>query len=98
MVGGKRSIRLFGFSSCSLEENIALSFAWDNKDQGKKKVLFKIKWKCEYFAYFLDNGAYDDEKEVLLADGQNLLVDSVEEKFFDDAREDYTLISLRCGI
>lgn len=60
--------------------------------------MFKIKWKCENFAYFLDNGAYDQEEEVLLADGQNLLVDSVEEKFSDDLQENYTLISLRCGI
>ena len=30
-------------------------------------------------AYFLDAGAFDHEKEVLLWDGANLLVESVEE-------------------
>ena len=77
--GKPNGITLHGFTSCSLERNTAMSFAWEDASTGHQKVLFHIKWKNEYFAYFLDAGAFDHEKEVLLYDGAYLLVESVEQ-------------------
>ena len=38
----KGVIQLFGYTSCSLSKNEALSFAWENKHSGHRKVLFQI--------------------------------------------------------
>ena len=75
---GKPCIKLHGYTSCSLDRNAAMSFAWENKSTGHQKVLFHIKWKSSFDAYFLDAGAFDHEKEVLLFDGVRFLVESVE--------------------
>ena len=72
-------ITLHGFTSCSLERSSAMSFAWEDKSTGHQKVLFHIKWKNRCHAYFLDAGAFDHEKEVLLNDWTKLLVESVEQ-------------------
>ena len=39
---GPIQIQLFGYTSCSLQKNQALSFAWENQDSGHHKVLFHI--------------------------------------------------------
>ena len=44
-VGDDVHIILFGYTSCSLTKNTALSFAWENKKSGHQKVLLHIKWK-----------------------------------------------------
>ena len=72
-------IQLFGFTSTSLDKNQATSFAWNNKESGHNKVLFHFKWNNKTEHYFLDAGAYDDEKEILLSDGASLFVHSVED-------------------
>ena len=61
-------ILLNGFTSCSLDKSMASSFAWENVETGHSKVLFHIKYNLNVSAYYLDAGAYDYEKEVLLAD------------------------------
>ena len=71
-------INFHGYTSCSLEASNAMSFAWEDMSTGNQKVLFHIKWKCKGDAYFLDAGAFDHEKEVLLFDGVRFLVESVE--------------------
>ena len=56
-------------------------------------MLFHIKWNNDLFNYFLDGGAYDYEQEVLLGDGVELKVKSVEE--IKQGNETlYTLITL----
>ena len=67
-------IQLFGYTSCSLAKDAAMSFMWGNEDTGHLKVLFHIRWKCKYRLYFLNAGAYDHELEVLLMDGVHLQV------------------------
>ena len=86
-------IRLFGYTSCSLQKSAALQFAWEKPETGHIKVLFHILWDWPYQNYFLDGGAYDYEQEVLLGDGVELKVKSVEE--IKQGNETlYTLITL----
>ena len=42
-------------------------------------MVVHIKWNYQYNAYFLDEGAYDHEKEVLLVRIDSYFVESVEE-------------------
>jgi len=93
---GKR-IQLLGYTSTSLDKNLALTFAWQNQHSGHHKVLFHIKWNSKYgFAYYyLNAGAYDHEKEVLLLDGVLLTVESVEEVLDTNGKKLHTLITLR---
>ena len=37
-----KSITLYGYSSTSIDESLALSFAWENTHSGHQKVLFHI--------------------------------------------------------
>jgi len=37
-------VQLFGYTSTSLDQNLALSFAWDDQRSGHQKVLFQINW------------------------------------------------------
>ena len=62
-------IQLFGYTSCSLSKDEALKFMWENEDSGHHKVLFHIRWNDIASHYFLNAGAYDHEKEILLYDG-----------------------------
>ena len=41
---GKDWITLFGYTSTTVSENVALGFAWENEHSGHTKVLFHIKW------------------------------------------------------
>lgn len=91
---GYASIRLFGFTSTSLDQNVAMKFAWENTNTGHKKVLFHIKWDDDIGHYYLNAGAYDSEKEVLLYDGAKLFVHSVEDVFDQNQKKLYTKIVL----
>ena len=70
-------ITLFGYTSCSLTENTALDYAWENTTSGHHKVLFHINWNYYGQHYYLNAGAYDHEEEVLLVDGADAKVISV---------------------
>ena len=87
-------IRLFGYTSTSLSKNSALGFAWEDQHTGHSKVLFNVKWSGTVDHYYLDGGAYDHEKEVLLLDGTNVTVLAVEDAKDDEGKKIYTLI--RC--
>jgi len=90
-----KTIQLFGYTSTSPDKNMALKFAWQNKDSGHHKVLFHIKWKSVGgYYYYLNAGAYDHEKEVLLVDGVCLTVESVEEVLDTNGKKLHTLITL----
>ena len=71
-----------------------MTFAWENTNSGHKKVLFHIKWNNELCHYFLNAGAYDSEKEVLLFDGVDLYVHSVEDVLDQNENKLYTKIVL----
>ena len=72
-------IQLFGYTSTSIDKEAATKFAWENEKTGHQKVLFQIKWECTGSHFFLNAGAYDEEQEVLLMDGVELFVHSVED-------------------
>ncbi len=91
---GKGDVYLFGYSSCSLSESTALSFAWDNKDSGHSKVLLHFDWKTPFSNYFLNAGAYDHEEEVLIFDGAYVKVIAVSEIKNEKGEVLYTRISL----
>ena len=91
-----KGIQLFGYTSTSPDKNVALKFAWQNQHSGHHKVLFHIKWKSSAFYYYLNAGAYDHEKEVLLVDGAFLTVESVEEVLDTNGKKLHTLITLKC--
>ena len=82
-----------GYTSWLLDKSRAMSFAWEDATTGHQKVVVHINWKTPYNAYFLDAGAYDHEQEILLVDGANLIVESVEE-IKEDHQVLYTLIKL----
>ena len=89
-------IQLFGFTSTSLDKSQATTFAWTNEESGHQKVLFHFKWNLKISHYYLDAGAYDEEKEILLADGVGQYVHSVEDVKDENENKMYTLIVLGC--
>lgn len=68
---------------------------WENQKSGHQKVLFHFIWNRIEFHYFLNGGAYDHEKEVLLMDGAFVFVISVEDIKDEQGNKIYTLITLR---
>ena len=74
-------------------ESVALNFAWQDKHH--QKVLFHLVWNSIVHHYFLNAGAYDYEEEVLLLDGTDAEVISVEAITDTDDKFLYTLIKLR---
>ena len=93
-LGKRNEISLFGYTSCSLDKSTAFSFVWEDQLTRHFKVLFHIKYKKNYQAYFVDTGAYDSENEVVLFDGVHLKVDSVKEVKDLKGNVMYTLITL----
>ena len=89
-----KNIQLFGFTSTSLDKSQATTFAWTNEESGHQKVLFHFKWNCKIAHYYLDAGAYDEEKEILLQDGVIQFVHSVEDVKDENENKMYTLIVL----
>ena len=87
-------VQMFGFTSTSLDKNQATGFAWANEESGHHKVIFHYKWNKKLNHYFLDAGAYDDEKEILLTDGVGQYVHSVEDVKDENENKMYTLIVL----
>ena len=95
MLAKGKKIQLFGYTSTSPDKNVALKFAWQNQHSGHHKVLFHIKWDCGTHYYYLNAGAYDHEKEVLLVDGVVLIVESVEPVLDTNGKKLHTLITLK---
>ena len=90
-------ISLYGCTSTSTNHDTALSYAKDDAEAGRHKVLFQIIWKNEYSHYFLNAGAYDYEQEVLLEDGVRLYVHEVKDIIQEQDNQKkklYTLIVL----
>ena len=76
-------------------ESVALNFAWQDKHSGHQKVLFHLNWNFVGSHYFLNAGAYDYEEEVILLDGTDAKVISVESITDTDDKHLYTLIKLK---
>ena len=92
---------LFGYTSCSLSKNVALSFTNDEEQSRKKAVLYQIEWTKGAFAvlncYILDAtvSSYENEKEVLIFDGFGLFIDSIEEETING--KNLTIINLKAS-
>ena len=95
MAGKGKAITLHGYTSCSLDQRVAMSFAWDDHETSHTKVLVHFKWMSKYNAYYMDAGAYDFEEEVLLWDGALVYVESVQEVSDPKGQVQYTLITLK---
>ena len=95
MAGKAKAVTLHGFTSCSLDQRVAMSFAWDDQETSHTKVLVRFKWMSKYNAYYMDAGTYDFEEEVLLFDGALVYVESVQEVRDTQGQVQYTLITLK---
>ena len=71
-----------------------MSFAWKDDTTGHKKVLFKIHWDEYRFHYYLDAGAYDYEREIVLSDSVKLYVTEVRDIVNEKDEKMHTLIVL----
>ena len=75
-------MRFYGYTSTSRKRSEAESFAFSNKHSGAKRVLFRIHWKSAGFHYFMSDGAFEHEEEILLYDGMPFTVLSVIDEEF----------------
>lgn len=71
-------MRFFGQVSTTEDRDSADQFAWENQDEGKVKVVYKIHFKSDSNYYVMDMGSYNHEEEILLRDGLDFIVESVE--------------------
>jgi hypothetical protein len=89
---------IYGYVSASTDKPLAISFANDNPSRNTKAVLYHIKWYSGCFGkpnnYDMDGSvsAYSHEKEVLINDGKQFKVLSVDETILNGKR--LTLIKL----
>lgn len=70
---------LYGFTSTSRHRHIAESFAHENEQAGLKRVLIHIYWNNKEGHYLMNAGAFEHEEEILLYDGVNYRVVSVQD-------------------
>ena len=75
-------MRFYGFTSTSRKRSEAESFAFSNKVSGAKRVLFRIHWRNTGYHYFMNEGAFEHEEEILLYDGLQFHVLSVIDEEF----------------
>ena len=77
---GDESMCLYGFTSTSRFRSIAESFAFENKADGLKRVLIHIHWiNVNNDHYYMNLGSFEHEEEILLYDGINYKVMSVQD-------------------
>jgi len=76
---------LFGYTSTSLIEDSALSFAKSDLNKDKHATLYHIKYTLGLnCCWYYDDSAYPEEKEVLLMDGMEFFVLSVSKKTINE--------------
>ena len=78
------SMSMFGYISTSTDRSAAERFTWSNDKQGKIDTLFIIEWNRPRGYYVMNMGIFNEEKEVLLADGTRFRVKEVEESEKND--------------
>ena len=77
--GTQTEISLFGFTSTFINRKSAELYAYSDEASGKIATLLVIEWTNGVDEmYYMDTGAYRHEDEVLLLDGVQLEVISVE--------------------
>ena len=84
-----------GFTSTSMKRTAAESFAWANDDSGHHQTLFEIIWKSDIDYFLMDMSAFPDEAEVLLYDGEQFEVVSVDQS--DKNGKPFYTIVLKCN-
>ena len=72
-------MQLFGYISTTEDLSTAYGFAWENPDAQKVRVVFKISFKGTRNYFVMDLGNYSHEKEILLTDGTQFVVQAVED-------------------
>ena len=93
--GYGRTIAFKGFISCTLDPKVAERYTQHmKKDKLKNVVMYRINWEkpCDY--YLLNFGCFENDQEVLLTDGMQLLVQSVQKIKGSDG-ESKMLITLK---
>ena len=68
---------LYGFTSTSRHRNIAESFSFENAEAGMRRVLIRIFWEGKTDHYYMNQGSFEHEEEILLMDGLNYAVVSI---------------------
>jgi hypothetical protein len=61
-----------------MNRSAAEEFAWSNSKTGHTATLFQIMWNRTIDYYVMDMSAFPDEKEVLIVDGMEFEVLSIE--------------------
>ena len=68
--GDPARLSLYGFSSCSTSEDLAVSYANSDASKGLQATLYNSHWKMGAISCsLLDDSKYPEEKEVLIRDG-----------------------------
>jgi hypothetical protein len=77
-------VPLWGLISTSLNKEVALGFAESDDSEGKRAVLYHIRWSsqdsdCRTGLCYMDEkySVYANEKEVLFGDGRFFFVNSI---------------------
>ena len=70
---------LYGFISTTEDKSIGYGYAWENEEASKIRVVFKILFRDWSNYYVVDMGDFTHEKEVLLTEGTQFVVRSVED-------------------
>ena len=78
-----------------MNRTAAEGFAWSSPKTGHTATLFKIMWKRYFGYYVMDMSAFPDEKEILIYDGTNFEVLSIE-KTTKTNNEPLNIIVLKC--
>ena len=73
-------MQLFGYISTTEDKATAYEFAWNNIEEQKVKVVFKINFNGDENYFVMDLGNYSHEKEILLIDGTQFIVQAVEDQ------------------
>ena len=94
LIVANKTMAIHGYLSTSLLRDLAESFAYNDPATHKKAVLYKINWKSAYYYFYMDMGSFKHEQEVLLFDGLEFEVVSVEAPDADD-QDGTTLITLK---
>ena len=68
---------LYGYTSTSRLRSIAESFAFENKEDGLKRVLIHVFFTNKKKHYYMNQGSFEHEEEILLGDGLSYNVLSV---------------------
>ena len=78
----RKKICLQGYTSTSKDRQVALNFATDRIAEGKVAVIYEIEFKGTQGIFFMssrDFSAHPEEHEVLVQDGLEYLITSVQE-------------------